>query len=41
MPNGAFFWSTSSSFDTFYDATQFIEHLFVNPNITEIKMKKD
>ena len=41
LPNGSFFWSTTEGFNTFYDATEFIEKLLVNPSIKEIKLKKE
>ena len=40
-PNGKFFWTrTTEGFTAFYEATEFIEKLFINPLITEIKIEK-
>lgn len=40
LPHGGFFWSSAQNFSTFYDATDFIDKLFANPNIKEIKLVK-
>lgn len=41
LPSGFCFWTVSEGFVTFYEATDFIDKLFVNPNIKEIRLKKE
>lgn len=42
LPNGGYFWASAPGFSVFYDATDFIDKLFVNPNVKEVKIvKKD